>query len=80
MYSKKNFLDFAFEEAITSVNISSIPEEAIMDTLITGMHAYADRVGQTFTEEEMKATIIAGLETLKKAGTDFSFQNWTMPR
>lgn len=80
MYSKKNFLDFAFEEAIKNVNIAGIEDSILMDTLITGMHAYADKVGQTFTEEEMRATIVAGLETLRKAGHDFSFQDWSMPR
>ena len=80
MITKKDFLDYAFESAITSVNVNSVPEDITEEVIATGMKAYAKDQGIEFTDEEIHATIVAGVEELKKAGKDFKIQDWTMPR
>ncbi len=73
--SKKEMLDKAFRDAVTEVNVNSLGDEDIIeDVLATSMRAYAEREKVDFTDEEIMATIVAGLETLKEAGKDFSYQ------
>ncbi len=80
MITKKDFLDYAFESALTSSNFNSLQPEIVEEVLATGMKAYAKDQGIEFTDDEIHATIVAGVEELKKAGKDFKFQDWTMPR
>ncbi len=81
MITKKDFLDYAFESAITAMNFNALQatEGGITeDVIATGMKAYAKNQGLTFTDEEIHSTIVAGVETLNKAGKDFKIQTWTM--
>ncbi len=78
MITKKDFLDYAFESALTSSNFNSLQPEIAEDVLATGMRAYADDQGISFTDEEIHATVVAGIESLKQAGKDFTHQNWMM--
>ena len=81
MITKKDFLDYAFESAITAMNFNALQatEGGITeDVIATGMIAYAKSQGLTFTDEEIHASIVAGVETLNKAGKDFKIQTWTM--
>ena len=69
-------LDKAFRDAVTEINVNSIDGEDILeDVLATSMKAYAERENVEFTDDEIRATIVAGLETIRKAGKDFSYQN-----
>lgn len=78
MITKKDFLDYAFESALTSVNFNAMQDEIAEEVIATGMKAYAADQGITFTDEEIHATIVAGIESMKSAGADFKFQTWTM--
>lgn len=78
MITKKDFLDYAFESALTSVNFNAMQEDIAEDVIATGMKAYAADQGISFTDEEIHATIVAGIESLKNAGSDYKFQTWTM--
>ena len=49
------------------------------EVLATSMRAFAEREKVDFTEDEIKATIIAGLETMKEVGKDFTYQTKIMP-
>ena len=51
MITQKDFLKFAFEEAINEVNPNSVDKDVAKATIATGMKAYADREGCTFTDE-----------------------------
>ncbi len=78
MFIKNDFLKFAFEEAINSVNVNSLREDVVQDTIATGMKAYAQREGMEFSKEEIEETIAKGLSALNKAGDDFKFNNRMM--
>lgn len=78
MYSRKQILDFAFQEAITQCHVNGMDKELQEQVIETSMKAYAEREGFEFTEDEIHSTIIAGIETLKKSGKDFSFQTKMM--
>lgn len=71
MITQKDFLRFAFEEAINEVNPNSIKREVAEPIIKTGMQAYAEREGCKFTEEEIEETIKAGLAELDAAKADF---------
>ena len=78
--SKKELLDKAFNEAVTEVNVNSMETDNITEeVLATSMRAFAEREKVDFTEDEIKATIIAGLETMKEVGKDFTYQTKMMP-
>ena len=53
MITQKDFLRFAFEEAINEVNPNSIERDVVKPIIKTGMQAYADREGCKFTDEEI---------------------------
>lgn len=72
MITQKDFLRFAFEEAVNEVNPSAIDRSAAEATVETGMRAYAEREGCKFTDEEIAETIAAGLDELEKAKEDFA--------
>lgn len=78
MTNKKQILDYAFNEAISTVNLNSVTKEVAEDAIATAMFAYAEREGYEFTKEEVHATIVAGMETLAKSREDFTIQTWTM--
>lgn len=78
MITKKDFLDYAFESALNSVNFNALQDEIAEDVIATGMKAYAADQGISFTDEEIHATIIAGIESMKAAGKDFKIQTWMM--
>ena len=78
MTNKKQILDFAFEEAVGTINLNSITKEVAEEAIATAMMGYAAREGYEFTEEEVHATIVAGFETLAKSRADFTLQTWTM--
>ena len=78
--SKKELLDKAFNEAVTEVNVNAMETDNITEeVLATSMIAFAEREKVDFTEDEIKATIIAGLETMKEVGKDFTYQTKMMP-
>ena len=78
--SKKELLDKAFNEAVTEVNVNAMETDNITEeVLATSMRAFAEREKVDFTEDELKATIIAGLETMKEVGKDFTYQTKMMP-
>ena len=78
--SKKELLDKAFNEAVTEVNVNAMETDNITEeVLATSMRAFAEREKVDFTEDEIKATIIAGLETMKAVGKDFTYQTKMMP-
>lgn len=78
MITKKDFLDYAFESALNSVNFNSMQDEIAEDVIATGMKAYAADQGISFTDEEIHATIVAGIESMRAAGADFKIQTWIM--
>ena len=78
MTNKKQLLDYAFEEAVNACHLNGLAPEVAEEVLTTGMNAYAKREGFEFTAEEVHATIVAGLETINKAGEDFTLQTKTM--
>ena len=78
--SKKELLDKAFNEAVTEVNVNAMETDNITEeVLATSMRAFAEREKVDFTEDEIKATIIAGLETMNEVGKDFTYQTKMMP-
>lgn len=77
--NKKELLDKAFNEAVTEVNVNAMEGESIIEDIIaTSMKAFAEREKVEFTEDEIKATIVAGLETMKEVGKDFTYQTKMM--
>lgn len=77
--NKKELLDRAFTEAVTEFNVNAAEGEGIIEEVIeTSMKAFAEREKVDFTEDEIKATIIAGLNTMKEAGKDFAYQTKMM--
>ncbi len=78
MFTQKDFLEFAFQEAVGNVNIASLKETEIIDVIKTGMKSYAAKNNQTFTMEEIEKKIAEGLKEMNIAGKDFSFMNWIM--
>lgn len=78
MYSRKQILDFAFQEAINQCHVNGMDRELQEHVLETSMKAYAEREGFEFTEEEIHSTIVAGIETLNKSGKDFTLQTKMM--
>ena len=77
MYSKKQLLDFAFEEALNSCRTTGMSEELLKEVLTTAMNGYAVREGVPFTAEEVEATIVAGIETMKKDSSEFFTANYS---
>ena len=78
MANKKQVLDYAFEEAVGTINLNSITKEVAEEAIAKAMMGYAAREGYEFTKEEVHATIVAGFETLAKSRADFTLQTWTM--
>lgn len=78
MTNKKQILDYAFDEAVGTINLNSITREVAEEAIATAMMGYAAREGYEFTKEEVHATIVAGFETLAKSRADFTLQTWTM--
>ena len=78
MANKKQVLDYAFEEAVGTINLNSITKEVAEEAIATAMMGYAAREGYDFTKEEVHATIVACCETLAKSRADFTLQTWTM--
>lgn len=77
--SKKEMLDKAFRDAVTVVDVNAFEGEGIIEEILaTSMKAYAEKENVEFTDEEIHATIVAGLESFKAAGKDFSYQNKMM--
>jgi len=78
MTNKKQLLDYAFEEAVNTMNAAVIDADLVENFIATAMMGYAENNGYEFTEEEVHATIVAGLEELAKSGANQNFQTWTM--
>ena len=76
--NKKQLLDFAFEEAVGKMNAAVIDADLVEKFIETAMMGYAENNGYEFEEEEVHATIVAGLEELAKSGKNQNFQTWTM--
>ena len=76
MYSRKQILDLAFEDAvercrkIDAMQGMGMQDIQVLDeqTMADFMRAYADREGFYFTEAEIHSTIVADVETLNKRG------------
>ena len=77
MITQKDFLRFAFEEAINEVNPNSIERDVVKPIIKTGMQAYADREGCKFTDEEIAETIEAGLAELDAAKAILFMKPWS---
>lgn len=73
MFSKKDFLRFAFEEATTVINVNSVGSTELEPVLMTRMKDYARRKGLDFSEKEIGEALRKGIEMLKHAETDFAF-------
>ena len=71
MFSKKQLLDFAFQEALSSCNLGDATRETAIEVLATAMKGYSVRENVPFTDEEIMATIIAGIETMKEGSSKF---------
>ena len=78
MTNKKQLLDYAFSEALTTLNLNSLTKDVAEEAIAEAMFGYAEREGYEFTKEEVHATIVAGLEAMEKSGDDFKVQSWTM--
>lgn len=76
--TKKQLLDFAFEEALNKMNAAVLDADIVENFITTAMMGYAENNGYEFTKEEVHATIVAGLEELAKSGVNQNFQTWTM--
>ena len=76
MYSKKQLLDFAFQEALNSCRTTGMSDELLMEVLTTAMNGYSVREGVPFTAEEVEATIVAGLETMRKDNSELYTANY----
>ena len=48
------------------------------ETIKVAMENIAKRDFHDFTDDEIKAPIIAGFDSLKEVGQDFKIQTWTM--
>ena len=73
MANKKELLDNAFNEAISTVPYNGMDPQTAAETIKVAMENFHD-----FTDDEIKATIIAGFDSLKEVGQDFKIQTWTM--
>ena len=78
MANKKELLDKAFNEAISTVPYNGMDPQTAAETIKVAMKNIAERDYHDFTDDEIKATIIAGFDSLKKVGQDFNIQTWTM--
>ena len=78
MANKKELLDNAFNEAISTVPYNGLDPKTAEEMISEAMRNIAKRDYHDFTEDEIHATIVAGFETLKEAGQDFKIQTWTM--
>lgn len=78
MANKKELLDNAFNEAISTVPYNGMDPQTAAETIKVAMQNIAKRDFHDFTDDEIKATIIAGFDSLKKVGQDFNIQTWTM--
>ena len=58
---KKELLDKAFTEAVTEVNVNMMSDkEVAFEAIETFMKAFAEREKADFSDDEIKATIVAG--------------------
>lgn len=80
MMSKEKFLKVAFNKAVNQVDISRVAPELNETIIRTGIQAYADSKGLSFTRDEIDETIASGLAILKSAGEDYRYQDWAMLR
>lgn len=78
MANKKELLDNAFNEAISTVPYNGMDPQTAAETIKVAMENIAKRDFHDFTDDEIKATIIAGFDSLKEVGQDFKIQTWTM--
>lgn len=78
MFTQKDFLEFAFQEAVENVNIGALKKDEIIDVIKTGMQTYAEKNNQKFTPEEIEEKIASGLKEMKAAGKDFGLMDWMM--
>ena len=78
MANKKELLDNAFNEAISTVPYNGMDPQTAAETIKVAMQNIAKRDFHDFTDDEIKATIIAGFDSLKEVGQDFKIQTWTM--
>ncbi len=64
---KKELLDKAFRDAVTEVNVNAMENMDIAaEAIETSMRAFAEREKVDFTDDEIKATIVAGLDTFNE--------------
>ena len=78
MANKKELLDNAFNEAISTVPYNGMDPQTAAEMIKVAMENIAKRDFHDFTDDEIKATIIAGFDSLKEVGQDFKIQTWTM--
>ena len=78
MANKKELLDNAFNEAISTVPYNGMDPQTAAEMIKVAMKNIAKRDYHDFTDDEIKATIIAGFDSLQEVGQDFKFQTWTM--
>lgn len=78
MANKKELLDNAFNEAISTVPYNGMDPQTAAEMIKVAMKNIGERDYHDFTEDEIKATIVAGFESLKEVGQDFKIQTWMM--
>ena len=66
MANKKELLDNAFNEAISTVPYNGMDPQTAAETIKVAMENIAKRDFHDFTDDEIKATIIAGFDSLKR--------------
>lgn len=67
MANKKELLDNAFNEAISTVPYNGMDPQTAAETIKVAMQNIAKRDYHDFTDDEIKATIIAGLTLSRKS-------------
>ena len=78
MFPMQPILQQAFNEAISTVPYNGMDPQTAAETIKVAMKNIAERDYHDFTDDEIKATIIAGFDSLKEVGQDFKIQTWTM--
>ena len=78
MANKKELLDNAFNEAISTVPYNGMDPQTAAEMIKVAMENIAKRDFHDFTDDEIQATILAGFDSLNEVGHDFKIQTWTM--
>ncbi len=76
---RKDLLDKAFLEATTGININSIDDyNVLIEVLSNSMKSFAKREHIDFTDSEIRATIIVGIEPMLKLSNEIFYPSSVM--